>query len=223
MKRILLLLLALAGVCTMPARAVDWVVDYEAGLKRALQEKRPAILDFYADWCGWCKVLDREVYQHADMAELLADYICIKINVDQQPRVAFAYQVSSLPRTIILNEHGRIAGDQIGYLPQPSFKAFLERARLLSEADTRPAPSVSSEDGHAEGRPPPRVADTLSLSDLVAQLAHSNLGTRIAAIEQVQKKATNTPPFDPWADRATRRAALEPWQGWLEKMVPATP
>ena len=197
-----------------PAYAVVWEPDYQQGLEKAQKEKRPVLLDFYADWCGWCKVLDREVYQHPDMAEQLAGYVCIKINVDKNPKAAYAYQVSSLPRTIVLNQEGRIVGDQIGYMPRASFKAFLDRTGELDTTEAPPAPIVRSADGSSPTPAPALKPEARTVPELVAQLADPYLGARIEAYEQLRKKATNTPPYDPWADGAARAAALEVWQTW---------
>ncbi len=217
MNRVLVCLGLAIISAAIPAHAVEWVKDYEQGLAQARDEKRPVILDFYADWCGWCKVLDREVYAHPDMAKPLAAYVCIKIDVDREPQVAHAYQVSSLPRTVVLNAEGRIVGDQIGYLPKERFQAFLAQAQQTPKEAILDAPSVARRE---QSQPPVAApsgnAATSSVPALVAQLSDPHLGTRITAYTLLQERLTNPPPFDPWAGRTERAAALAPWSAWRE-------
>jgi thioredoxin 1 len=67
-------------------------------------EKRAVLVDFYADWCGPCKMVSPAIARAA--RELSGEVLTIKVDVDKKPQIASAYQVSSIP-TIMLFKNGR--------------------------------------------------------------------------------------------------------------------
>lgn len=119
----------LVGPCLAetPGRSVRvaWETDYGQGMKTAKAENRPILIGFGAEWCGWCKKQDEEVFTDADVAKALAEFVCIKVDVDRNLGIAMAYHVRSLPRQIVVNVHGQIVGDQTGFLPVDAFLEFL--------------------------------------------------------------------------------------------------
>ena len=103
-----------------PAK-VQWRHEYSEGLVEAQRGKRPILISFHADWCGWCEVMDRETFSDPEVAGVLKDFVCLKIDADANPKVAFAYQVSSLPRTFVINTHLEIVGDLTGFYKKEDF------------------------------------------------------------------------------------------------------
>lgn len=73
-----------------------------------------ALIDFYADWCGPCRMVAPIV---AEISEERADVTVGKIDVDESPELAARYGVSSIP-TVIAFENGRETGRIIGYRPK---------------------------------------------------------------------------------------------------------
>ena len=72
-----------------------------------LRSDKPVLLDFYADWCGHCKMLAPVLHE---IAEENADTLKVgKINVDEQMELAMRFQVSSIPMLVVFKNGKAVA------------------------------------------------------------------------------------------------------------------
>ena len=91
-----------------------------------LNADKPVLLDFYADWCGPCKMLAPVVHE---IAEENADTLKVgKINVDEQMELAMRFQVSSIPMLVVF-KNGKAVAKSVGYRPKAEIAAMVEGAR----------------------------------------------------------------------------------------------
>lgn len=79
-----------------------------------LAGEKPALLDFYADWCGPCRMVAPVI---EEIAREHPEYVVGKINVDESPELAQKYGVFSIP-TLAVVKDGRIAGRMTGAKPK---------------------------------------------------------------------------------------------------------
>ena len=80
-----------------------------------LQSDKPVLLDFYANWCGPCKMLAPML---REIAEENADTLKVgKINVDEQMELAMRFQVDSIPMLVLFKD-GKAVAKTVGYRPK---------------------------------------------------------------------------------------------------------
>ena len=84
-------------------------------------EKR-VLLDFYADWCGPCRMVSPLVDEIADEHP---EFVVAKINVDEEPQLAARFGVMSIP-TLVVMEKGQVIGQSAGARPKAQILAMLQ-------------------------------------------------------------------------------------------------
>jgi len=90
-----------------------------------LESETPVLVDFWAPWCGPCRMVAPVVEEIAK--ERAGELKVVKLNIDENQNTAIAYDVMSIP-TLILFNHGQVAKRVIGAYPKRKLEAELEPA-----------------------------------------------------------------------------------------------
>ena len=87
-----------------------------------LESEKTVLLDFYADWCGPCRMVSPIVDQ---IAEEYEQYFVGKVNVDEQPELAMQFGVTSIPMLVVL-KGGKIVNQSLGAKPKDQILSLLD-------------------------------------------------------------------------------------------------
>jgi len=119
------------GEKTLPWLAFDLATD------RAKKENKHIIVDVYTQWCGWCKVMDRQTYGNSEVADYLAqNFVLAKLNGESTSQVhwkgrtmterefARAIGVTGFPATYFLKPDAEMIGGAPGYIGPGDFMIY---------------------------------------------------------------------------------------------------
>ena len=90
--------------------------------KEVLQSKEPVLLDFWASWCGPCRMVSPVI---DEIAGDVSGKKVGKVNVDEQPELAERFGVMSIP-TLIVMKNGKMASQAVGVRPKSEILSMLE-------------------------------------------------------------------------------------------------
>lgn len=143
-----------AAPAAMGAQAIRWFKDLKQGLRAAEESGRPVLIDFWADWCAPCRLMDAHVYTDAAVAKAIAGrVVAVRLNLDMQPEMVRRYGVTTVPHLVVTNAAGTRLLDRRGFLNArdmellvmalPEDVAAVNRLDRALQADSRDAAALA--------------------------------------------------------------------------------
>lgn len=91
-------------------------LSYEKALEKARSENKIVMIDFYTDWCGWCKKMDREVFTDPRMTAASQSIVPIRLNAEKEGEdQARLLSVDGFPTIIFVDGTGKVIQRVVGY------------------------------------------------------------------------------------------------------------
>ena len=133
-------LLALGFLANMkkeadPQSPIHWEANLASALAQASRENKTVLLDFYTDWCGWCKKLDRETFTNENVVNMIAsNFVAVRLNAEKEGEdEARRFGVEAYPTVVFVDPKGKEIKRVRGYLGPDAF--LQELKNLKSGAD----------------------------------------------------------------------------------------
>lgn len=212
--------------------------DYQIAISKSKELKRPLLVIFGAEWCGPCKLLEKEL-ESPEAESIFKTWVVAKIDVDEQPELAEQFAASSIPALRILDAQEDIIDQQEGFSSMPKLIAWLDQARqsadphlleilrdkkkMLNEEEIRTACRLLNDRSKNL-----RIAivETLirnrqSQTEVVNLFQSGTLSQRLAAKEVLKKWNAPVDEFDPWEPESFDASKLESLKTWCSSNSPA--
>ncbi|MBN2369153.1 MAG: thioredoxin family protein [Vicinamibacteria bacterium] len=117
------------------ATGIAWEPSFEAARKKARVTGQPLMVDFWAEWCGWCHELDRTTYADREVVKITGGFVAVKVDTEgrrSDTAVATRYRIDSLPTVVFLTPAGRILMKLNGFQRPARFARILTRVREIA-------------------------------------------------------------------------------------------
>lgn len=133
MKRSFVMVLLMALALGAYASEIGWVKAYGDAKTEAKTSGKLLMIDFYTDWCVWCKKLDSDVYPAAEVVKQSTNFVPIKLDAEKDAdgiRLAKKFNITGYPTILFIDADENLAYKIVGYSPAPAFASSLTKAAV---------------------------------------------------------------------------------------------
>ena len=103
----------------------QWVTDFSTAKSMCKESGKLMVIDFWADWCKPCKVMEEELWNNPDNPINFQNFIGVKINVDIDKTTPGKFAVSGIPKVVITLPDGEVLWEKTGFYNADEFVEIL--------------------------------------------------------------------------------------------------
>jgi len=134
---------------------IKWESTFKSAIDAATTGNKVVMIDFYTDWCGWCKKLDADTYTDKSVVAISGKFVNVKIDAEKNdgPELAKKYGVSGFPTLVFVDGKGDVVSKIVGYQGPKDFansltkieKQYREFPQIKAKYEANPAdPTAAS-------------------------------------------------------------------------------
>jgi uncharacterized protein YyaL (SSP411 family) len=113
---------------------VTWQANLQAAHKVALQQNKPILIVFGAEWCTFCKKLESQTLGNPQLAGYInQNFVAVHIDLDEEPKVGEILEVKKLPCTVILTPSADLLGRFEGFCEPKQYFQKISGAQKLHQ------------------------------------------------------------------------------------------
>jgi uncharacterized protein YyaL (SSP411 family) len=121
-------------VAKLPMAKIHWQTDLKEARAISVQDNRPLLIVFGAEWCTFCHKLERQTLSDPELVEYInTKFVPVKLDVEEHKRIASVLEVESLPASVILSPKADLLGTITGYFDKSEYQASLSDALILDK------------------------------------------------------------------------------------------
>jgi TolA-binding protein len=122
-------------------KSINWVANFEEASQIAKSENKNMVLDFYTDWCKWCRKLADSTFTDTSFIRFSMDFVFFKTNAEKDTALAERFKVNGYPTVILTNPSGKEIDRVVGYATAPDFmlkiKDYLKGEGTLADLESK--------------------------------------------------------------------------------------
>ncbi|MBW3542748.1 MAG: thioredoxin family protein [Planctomycetes bacterium] len=112
--------------------AIRWHYDLDSAHDVSLQTGKPLLVVFSAEWCNFCRKLDRETFAHPQLVNFVNHgFVPVVLELEQHRQTAEILGVKSVPSSVVLTPNADLVGRLVGYVDASRYYEALKMSRKL--------------------------------------------------------------------------------------------